>query len=157
MFLNFFLQGLRTMSLDFNGTLKFLGQCKSCRVIQCSLYVLIKNDDSIFILTLRWKSLKRQLLSMRSHSDSKGFEIKRPNDSIYSFPCPDCMCRANKTDGLRSSSATWSTHRIQWVFLTYITLHCEQALLLTAFIQNCDYFILPLSFSWEGIHSIFRA
>nr|XP_004498294.1 protein ESMERALDA 1-like isoform X2 [Cicer arietinum] len=53
-----------------------------------------------------WKSLKRQLLSMRSHSDSKGVELKRPNDSIYSFPCPDCMCHANRTDDSKSSSAT---------------------------------------------------
>ena len=53
-----------------------------------------------------WKSLKRQLLSMRSHSDSKGVEVKRPNDSIYSFPCPDCMCHANRTGDSRSFSAT---------------------------------------------------
>ncbi|KAK7273838.1 hypothetical protein RIF29_14902 [Crotalaria pallida] len=53
-----------------------------------------------------WKNLKRQLLNMRSHSDSKGVELKRPNDSIYSFPCPDCMCRINRTDDARSSSAT---------------------------------------------------
>ncbi|KAE9595421.1 hypothetical protein Lal_00031271 [Lupinus albus] len=53
-----------------------------------------------------WKSLKRHLLNMRSHSDSKGVELKRPNDSIYSFPCPDCMCRTNRTDDSRPSSAT---------------------------------------------------
>ncbi|KAL9269214.1 ESMERALDA 1-like protein, partial [Drosera capensis] len=46
-----------------------------------------------------WKAFKRQMLSMRSHSDSKGFELKRPNDSIYTFPCPDCMCRVNRTEG----------------------------------------------------------
>ncbi|MCH97267.1 DUF246 domain-containing protein [Trifolium medium] len=56
--------------------------------------------------TIGWKSLKRQLLSMRSHSDSKAVELKRPNDSIYSFPCPDCMCHANRTDDSKSSSAT---------------------------------------------------
>ncbi|KAL9265357.1 ESMERALDA 1-like protein, partial [Drosera capensis] len=43
-----------------------------------------------------WKAFKRQMLSMRSHSDSKGFELKRPNDSIYTFPCPDCMCRGEQ-------------------------------------------------------------
>ncbi|KAA8529046.1 hypothetical protein F0562_033466 [Nyssa sinensis] len=53
-----------------------------------------------------WKSFKRQVLNMRAHSDSKGIELKRPNDSIYSFPCPDCMCRINKTEGSRSSSVT---------------------------------------------------
>lgn len=56
----------------------------------------------------RWKSFKRQMLSMRSHSDLKGIELKRQNDSIYSYPCPDCMCKVNKTEDLRtlSSSAT---------------------------------------------------
>ncbi|KAF6985010.1 hypothetical protein CFC21_002933 [Triticum aestivum] len=44
-----------------------------------------------------WKSLKRHLLNMRAHSDAKGVEMKRPNESIYTFPCPDCMCRLNKT------------------------------------------------------------
>ncbi|XP_020239526.1 protein ESMERALDA 1 isoform X3 [Cajanus cajan] len=53
-----------------------------------------------------WKSLKRHLLNMRSNSDSKGVELKRPNDSIYSFPCPDCMCHANRTDESRSSLKT---------------------------------------------------
>ena len=78
------------------------------------------NVPPLLSLLSRWKSLKRQLLSMRSHSDSKGVELKRPNDSIYSFPCPDCMCRSNRTDDLRSSLATWSTHRIWWVFhVTY--------------------------------------
>uniref|UniRef100_A0ACD5U1V0 Uncharacterized protein n=1 Tax=Avena sativa TaxID=4498 RepID=A0ACD5U1V0_AVESA len=44
-----------------------------------------------------WKSLKRHLLNMRAHSDTKGVELKRPNESIYTFPCPDCMCRVNRT------------------------------------------------------------
>ncbi|XP_008674839.1 protein ESMERALDA 1-like isoform X1 [Zea mays] len=43
-----------------------------------------------------WKSLKRQLFNMRAHSDVKGIEIKRANESVYTFPCPDCMCRSNK-------------------------------------------------------------
>lgn len=69
------------------------------------------------LLLSRWRSFKRQLLNMRSHSDSKGVELKRPNDSIYSFPCPECMCRANRTDDSKSSSAAWSTHGIWLVFL----------------------------------------
>ncbi|KAH6820579.1 O-fucosyltransferase family protein [Perilla frutescens var. hirtella] len=52
-----------------------------------------------------WKSFKRHMLNIRGHSDSKGIEIKRPNDSIYSFPCPDCMCKVNKTEDSRSSSS----------------------------------------------------
>ncbi|CAD6271933.1 unnamed protein product [Miscanthus lutarioriparius] len=45
-----------------------------------------------------WKALKRCLLNMRAHSDAKGIEVKRPNESIYTFPCPDCMCRLNRTE-----------------------------------------------------------
>lgn len=49
-----------------------------------------------------WKSFKRQMLSMRSHSDSKGIQLKRPNDSIYSFPSPHCMCRTHKLEDSKS-------------------------------------------------------
>ncbi|KAJ6828022.1 uncharacterized protein M6B38_364630 [Iris pallida] len=52
-----------------------------------------------------WKTLKRQLLNMRSHSDSKGIEFKRPSDSIYMYPCPDCMCRSNRTEVVKSLPA----------------------------------------------------
>lgn len=45
-----------------------------------------------------WKSLKRQLLNMRSHSDAKGIQLKRANESVYTFPCPDCMCHPNKSE-----------------------------------------------------------
>lgn len=48
------------------------------------------------------------MLNIRSHSDSKGFELKRPNDSIYTFPSPDCMCHTNKSADLKSWSATWT-------------------------------------------------
>ncbi|WMV19111.1 hypothetical protein MTR67_012496 [Solanum verrucosum] len=54
----------------------------------------------------QWKSFKRQMLNVRAHSDSKGIEIKRPSDSIYSVPCPDCMRRSNKTEVLKSSLVT---------------------------------------------------
>ncbi|KAL5096062.1 hypothetical protein RYX36_000389 [Vicia faba] len=49
-----------------------------------------------------WRSLKRQLLSMRSHSDSKGIELKRPSDSIYSFPCPNCISTSTRFGNFRS-------------------------------------------------------
>ncbi|XP_042010278.1 protein ESMERALDA 1-like isoform X1 [Salvia splendens] len=55
-----------------------------------------------------WKSFKRQMLNIRSHSDSKGIELKRPNDSIYSVPCPDCMCKMNKTEDSSSPSSSSS-------------------------------------------------
>ncbi|OAP12899.1 hypothetical protein AXX17_AT1G15650 [Arabidopsis thaliana] len=69
----------------------FGGHSKTIRPDKRKLAVLFDNPK------LGWKSFKRQMLSMRSHSDSKGFELKRSSDSIYIFPCPDCMCRKNKT------------------------------------------------------------
>ncbi|XP_037407296.1 protein ESMERALDA 1-like isoform X1 [Triticum dicoccoides] len=52
-----------------------------------------------------WKSLKRQLLNMRSHSDAKGIQLKRANESVYTFPCPDCMCHPNKPEHPKSIQA----------------------------------------------------
>ncbi|KAL3501885.1 hypothetical protein ACH5RR_036334 [Cinchona calisaya] len=53
-----------------------------------------------------WRTFKRQMLSMRAHSDSKGIELKRSNDSPYSFPCPDCMCQTNRTKESKLPSVT---------------------------------------------------
>ncbi|KAK4484159.1 hypothetical protein RD792_011379 [Penstemon davidsonii] len=76
------------------------GHSRTIRPDKRKLALLFDNPN------IGWKSFKRQMLSMRSHSDSKGIELKRPNDSIYSFPCPDCMCKVNKTEDSRSSSGT---------------------------------------------------
>uniref|UniRef100_A0A5B6Z8J3 O-fucosyltransferase family protein n=1 Tax=Davidia involucrata TaxID=16924 RepID=A0A5B6Z8J3_DAVIN len=76
------------------------GHSKTIRPDKRKLALLFDNPS------IGWKSFKRQMLNMRSHSDSKGIELKRPNDSIYSFPCPDCMRRINKTENSRSSSVT---------------------------------------------------
>jgi hypothetical protein len=42
---------------------------------------------------------------MRAHSDAKGIELKRANESVYTFPCPDCMCRPNKSEHSKSIQA----------------------------------------------------
>ncbi|XP_070043340.1 protein ESMERALDA 1 isoform X1 [Nicotiana tomentosiformis] len=76
------------------------GHSRTIRPDKRKLALLYDNPN------IGWKSFKRQMLNIRAHSDSKGIEIKRPNDSIYSFPCPDCMCRSNKTEDSRSSSVT---------------------------------------------------
>ncbi|KAF9592425.1 hypothetical protein IFM89_014915 [Coptis chinensis] len=83
------------------GHRRFLygGHSKTIRPDKRKLALLFDNPN------IGWKTFKRQMLSMRSHSDAKGIELKRPNDSIYSFPCPDCMCR-NKTEDTKSSSAS---------------------------------------------------
>ncbi|KAL2509742.1 O-fucosyltransferase family protein [Forsythia ovata] len=67
------------------------GHSRTIRPDKRKLALLLDN------LNIGWKSFKRQMLNMRTHSDSKGIELKRPSDSVYSFPCPDCMCRVNKT------------------------------------------------------------
>ncbi|XP_020243689.1 LOW QUALITY PROTEIN: uncharacterized protein At1g04910-like [Asparagus officinalis] len=72
------------------------GHSKTIKPDKRKLAVLFDNPK------LGWKSLKRQLLSMRSHSDAKGMEIKRTNDSIYTYPCPDCMCRSNRSEVVKS-------------------------------------------------------
>ncbi|KAL6186933.1 hypothetical protein ACLB2K_043051 [Fragaria x ananassa] len=76
------------------------GHSKTIRPDKRKLALIFDNPK------IGWKTFKRQLLSMRSHSDSKGFELKRPNDSIYTFPCPDCMCQTNKSEDSRTSLAT---------------------------------------------------
>ncbi|CAM8876498.1 unnamed protein product [Rhodiola kirilowii] len=81
------------------GHRRFLynGHSKTIRPDKRKLALLFDNPN------IGWKSFKRQMLSMRVHSDSKGFELKRPNDSIYTFPCPDCMCKVNKKNSTKSS------------------------------------------------------
>lgn len=65
-----------------------------------------KRSWSSSLLCCSWKAFKRHMLNMRSHSDAKGIELKRPNDSIYTFPCPDCMCRVNRSEVIRWSVST---------------------------------------------------
>ncbi|KAL5553425.1 hypothetical protein UlMin_040826 [Ulmus minor] len=76
----------------------FGGHSKTIRPDKRKLAQIFDNPN------IGWKTFKRQMLSIRSHSDSKGYELKRPNDSIYTFPCPDCMCRLNKTEDSKPSS-----------------------------------------------------
>ncbi|XP_074574208.1 protein ESMERALDA 1 [Curcuma longa] len=75
------------------------GHSKTIKPDKRKLALLFDNQN------IGWKSLKRQLLNMRAHSDAKGIEMKRSIDSIFSFPCPDCMCHSNKTENTKPSSA----------------------------------------------------
>lgn len=91
---------------------------------------------------------------MRSHSDSKGFELKRPNDSIYTFPCPDCMCRTNKSEDSRPSSATWFGMKM-FGGCSHLWF-CEHTLLLTPlFCVGILLFFPPPAYCGEGIHLSF--
>ncbi|KAL4574404.1 hypothetical protein LXL04_021233 [Taraxacum kok-saghyz] len=69
----------------------FNGHAKTIRPDKRKLALYFDNPN------IGWRTFKRHMLGMRAHSDSKGIELKRPNDSIYSFPCPNCMCRTNRT------------------------------------------------------------
>ncbi|ERM94086.1 uncharacterized protein At1g04910 [Amborella trichopoda] len=82
------------------GHRRFLygGHSKTIRPDKRKLVQIFGNPN------IGWKNFKRQMLVMRSHSDAKGMEIRRPNDSIYTFPCPDCMCRANNLDDSQPKS-----------------------------------------------------
>ncbi|KAK8567558.1 hypothetical protein V6N12_006139 [Hibiscus sabdariffa] len=75
------------------------GHSKTIRPDKRRLALLFDNPN------IGWRTFKRQMLNMRSHGDTKGTELKRPNDSIYTFPCPDCMCRTNRSVKARSSSS----------------------------------------------------
>jgi hypothetical protein len=75
------------------------GHAKTIKPDKRRLAILFDNPR------IGWKSLKRQLFNMRAHSDAKGIEIKRSNESVYTFPCPDCMCRSNKSEHPKSIQA----------------------------------------------------
>ncbi|KAH6759561.1 O-fucosyltransferase family protein [Perilla frutescens var. hirtella] len=75
------------------------GHSRTIRPDKRKLALLFDNPN------IGWKNFKKQMVNMRANSVSKGMQLKRPNDSIYSFPCPDCMCKAtNKTEDARSPS-----------------------------------------------------
>ncbi|XP_051139388.1 O-fucosyltransferase 9 [Andrographis paniculata] len=43
--------------------------------------------------SIRWLDFKRQLQDMLHHNDVKGSETRKPNNSLYMYPMPDCMCK----------------------------------------------------------------
>ncbi|KAK4391248.1 O-fucosyltransferase 9 [Sesamum angolense] len=43
--------------------------------------------------SIRWQDFKRQLQDMLRHNDVKGSELRKPSNSLYMYPMPDCMCR----------------------------------------------------------------
>ncbi|KAL6515680.1 O-fucosyltransferase 9 [Orobanche hederae] len=52
--------------------------------------------------SIRWQDFKRQMQDMFHHNDVKGIELRKPSNSLYMYPMPDCMCR--KSDGSRIES-----------------------------------------------------
>lgn len=53
----------------------------------------------------RWEDFSRPMQDMLRHSDHKGFEVKKPSGSLYTFPMPDCMCKLAEARSV-SSNAT---------------------------------------------------
>ncbi|KAK1311437.1 Uncharacterized protein QJS10_CPA08g01113 [Acorus calamus] len=47
---------------------------------------------------IRWDSFKHEVQEMLHRSDGKGFELRKPNSSLYMFPTPDCMCKQTEED-----------------------------------------------------------
>ncbi|XP_042003562.1 protein ESMERALDA 1-like isoform X2 [Salvia splendens] len=76
------------------------GHSRTIRPDKRKLALLFDNPNT------GWKNFKKQMVNMRANSVSKGLQLKRPSDSIYSFPCPDCMCKADKSENARSSLPT---------------------------------------------------
>ncbi|CAN6465902.1 unnamed protein product [Victoria cruziana] len=74
------------------------GHAKTIRPDKRKLALLLDNPN------IGWRAFKKHMASMRSHSDSKGVQTRRPNDSIYTFPCPDCMCRLNRSGVLHTAN-----------------------------------------------------
>jgi hypothetical protein len=70
------------------------GHSKTIKPDKRKLALLLDNPN------IRWETFKQQMQAMRRHSDVKGIEIRKVNASVYTFPTPDCMCRA-KSFGLK--------------------------------------------------------
>ncbi|PAN16224.1 hypothetical protein PAHAL_3G045600 [Panicum hallii] len=63
----------------------------------------IKPDKRKLVLSfddpnIRWDRFKQNMQEILQHSDVRSVAFRKPNDSIYTFPMPDCMCQQ---DGLR--------------------------------------------------------
>lgn len=77
------------------------GHAKTIKPDKRKLALLFDNPE------IRWESLKHQLQDMLRHSDIKGIETRKPGNSLYTYPMPDCMCKqgevrnGNNTTGLK--------------------------------------------------------
>lgn len=55
---------------------------------------ILSFDSLLFLFDFsRWEDFSRPMQDMLRHSDHKGFELKKPSGSLYTFPMPDCMCK----------------------------------------------------------------
>ncbi|KAL1531940.1 Protein ESMERALDA 1 [Salvia divinorum] len=80
------------------------GDARTIRPDKRKLAVLFDNPN------IGWENFKKEMVSMREKSMSKGLQLRRPGDSIYSFPCPDCMCKAKSVDARVDVSHSVTTY-----------------------------------------------
>ncbi|XBH78064.1 hypothetical protein VPH35_104415 [Triticum aestivum] len=62
----------------------------------------IKPDKRKLVLSfddpnIRWSRFKHHMLEILHHSDIRGIAFRKPNDSRYTLPMPDCMCQQDGT------------------------------------------------------------
>ncbi|XP_039824608.1 O-fucosyltransferase 9-like isoform X3 [Panicum virgatum] len=62
------------------------GHAKTIKPDKSKLVQLFDNPN------IRWDQFKHHMQDMRRHSETKGFGLRKPQESIYNLPMPDCMC-----------------------------------------------------------------
>ncbi|OEL30631.1 Uncharacterized protein BAE44_0008348 [Dichanthelium oligosanthes] len=67
------------------------GHAKTIKPDKRKLVQLFDNPN------IRWDRFKHHMQDMRRHSETKGFGLRKPQESIYNLPMPDCMCQQAET------------------------------------------------------------
>ncbi|WVZ53919.1 hypothetical protein U9M48_004805 [Paspalum notatum var. saurae] len=66
------------------------GHAKTIKPDKRKLVQLFDNPN------IRWDRFKHHMQDMRRHSEMKGFGIRKPQESMYNLPMPDCMCQQDE-------------------------------------------------------------
>ncbi|XP_062181879.1 O-fucosyltransferase 9-like isoform X2 [Phragmites australis] len=66
------------------------GHAKTIKPDKRKLVVLFDNPN------IRWDRFKRHMQDICRHSEMKGFGLRKPHESIYTLPMPDCMCQQSE-------------------------------------------------------------
>ncbi|KAL6870856.1 hypothetical protein ACP4OV_014704 [Aristida adscensionis] len=67
------------------------GHAKTTKPDKRKLVLLYDNTS------ISWDQFKHQMQDIRQHSETKGFVLRKPRESIYNLPMPDCMCQQPDT------------------------------------------------------------
>ncbi|OQU82997.1 hypothetical protein SORBI_3005G060100 [Sorghum bicolor] len=63
------------------------GHAKTIKPDKRKLVQLFDNPN------IRWDRFKHYMEDMRRHSEMKGLGLRKPQESMYNLPMPDCMCQ----------------------------------------------------------------